>query len=100
MCFNPDPTKPAAEVVFTNKNSTTYANVNVEPVLYHKHLGLVLDSKMNYSKHVDEKIAKANQSIGVIKHLYNYLPRKVLLQINISYIRPNLGYCYISQAII
>ena len=48
---------------------------------------------MNYSKHLDEKIAKANQGIGVIKHLYNYLPRKVLLQIYISYIRPNLDYC-------
>ena len=48
---------------------------------------------MNYSKHLDEKIAKANQGIGVIKRLYNYLPRKVLLQIYISYIRPNLDYC-------
>ena len=65
MCFNSDPTKPAAEVIFTNKNSTTYetitfANVNVEPVLFHKLLGLVLDSNMNYSKHLDGKIAEAN----------------------------------------
>ena len=60
---------------------------------YDKHLGFVLDSKMNYSKHLDEKIAKASQGIGVIKRLYNYLPRKVLLQIYISYIRPNLDYC-------
>ena len=97
MCFNPDSAKPAAEIIFTNKNSTTYktitfSNVNVEPVLYHKHLGLVLDGKMNYSKHLDEKIAKANQGIGVIKHLYTYLPRKALLQIYISYTRPNLVY--------
>ena len=31
--------------------------------------------------------------IGVIKRLYNYLPRKVLLQIYTSDIRPNLDYC-------
>ena len=97
ICLNPDRTKPAEEVIFTNKNSTTYeivtfVSANVEPVFYHKHLGFVLDSKMNYSKHLDEKIAKANQGIGVIKRLYNYLPRKVLLQIYISYIRPNLNY--------
>ena len=72
MCFNPDRTKPAEEIIFTNKNSTTYeivtfARANVEPVFYHKHLGFVLDSKMNYSKHLGEKIAKANQGIGVIK---------------------------------
>ena len=48
---------------------------------------------MNYSKHLDEKIAKANQCIGVIKRLYNYLPRKVLLLTYISYVRPNLDYC-------
>ena len=48
---------------------------------------------MNYSKHLDEKIAKANQGIGVIKRFYDYLSRKVLLQIYISYIRPNLDYC-------
>ena len=48
---------------------------------------------MNYSKHLDEKIPKTNQSIGVIKRLYNYLPRKALLQIYISYILPNLDYC-------
>ena len=72
MCFNPDRTKPAEEVIFTNKNSTTYeivtfASADVEPAFYRKHLGFVLDSKMNYSKHLDEKIAKANQGIDVIK---------------------------------
>ena len=103
MCFNPDRTKPAEEVIFTNKNSTTYeivtfASADVEPVFYHKHLGFVLDSKMNYSKHIDEKIAKAaNQGIGVSKRLYNYLPRKVLLQIYTSYIRPNLAMLYITS---
>ena len=72
LCFNPDRTNPAEEVIFTNKKSTTYeivtfASANVEPVSYHKHLGFVLDSKMNYSKHLDEKIAEANQ--GVLKCL-------------------------------
>ena len=98
MCFNSDRTKPAEEVIFTNKNSTTYeivtfASANVEHVFYHKHRDFVLDSKMNYLKRLDEKIAEANQGIDVIKRLYNYLPRKVLLQICISYIRSNLDYC-------
>ena len=60
---------------------------------YHKHLGFILDSKMSYSKHIDDKIGKANQGIGVIKRLYNYLPRKALLQIYKSFIRPHLDYC-------
>ena len=98
MIFNPDPTKPAEEVIFTNRNSSSYetvlyAGVAVKPVDHHKHLGFILDSKMNYIKDLDGKITKANQGIGVIKRLYNYLPRKALLQIYKSFIRPHLDYC-------
>ena len=98
MIFNPDPTKPAEEIIFTNRNSTSYkavsySGVDVKTVDYHKHLGFTLDSKLNYMKHLDGKIAKANQGIGIIKRLYHYLPRKALLQIFKSFIRPHLDYC-------
>ena len=92
MIFNPDPTKLATEVIFTNRNLTlydpvSYSGVDVMQVNYHKYLGFILDSKMSYSKHIDGKIGKANQGIGVIKRLYNYLPRKALLYIYKSFIR-------------
>ena len=98
MIFNLDLTKPTEEVIFTNRNLTlydpvSYSGVDVMQVDYHKHLGFILDSKMSYSKHIDGKIGKANQGIGVIKRLYNYLPRKALLQIYKSFIRPHLDYC-------
>ena len=35
-------------------------------VEYHKHLGFVIDIKLNYMKHIDGKTAKANQGIGII----------------------------------
>ena len=89
MIFNPDPSKPVEEVNFTNRSSISYptisySDVDVLSVDYHKHLGFVLDSKMNYIKHIDGKIDK---------RLYNYLPRKTLIQIYKSFIRPHLGYC-------
>ena len=63
MIFNPDPTKPAEEVIFTNRNLTlydpvSYSGVNVMQVDYHKHLGFILDSKMSYIKHIDGNIGK------------------------------------------
>ena len=97
MLFNHEPSKPAEEIIFTNRNTSyqtvSYSGVDVMPVLYHKHIGFVLDSKMNYIKHIDGKIGKANQGIYLIKRLYNYLPRKALIQIYKSFKRPHLDYC-------
>ena len=40
----------------------------------HKHLGLILDGKLTFAKHVKEKTALARKGIGLIKHLRSYLP--------------------------
>ena len=46
MLFNPDITKPAEEVLFTNRSTSTYCpvafdGIAIEPVSDHKHLGLI-----------------------------------------------------------
>ena len=71
MVFNPDVRKPAEQVIFTNRNSTSYdtlsySGIDIKSVLNHKHLGFVLDSKLDYTEHIDAKIAKANQGIGIL----------------------------------
>ena len=74
MCFNPDPTKPAEEVLFSQKiikpvHPPIYFNgTEVKRVSEHKHLGLILDSKLTFVKHINEKISVARKWIGVIKH--------------------------------
>ena len=47
---------------------------------------------MDFSKHINEKISKAQKGISVIKKLYNILPRNVLLTIYKSFVRPHLDY--------
>ena len=42
---------------------------------------------------INEKISKANKGISLIKRLYTFLPRKSLLTIYKSFIRPHLDYC-------
>ena len=66
MLFNPDITKPAEEVLFTNRSTSTYCpiafdGIAIEPASDHKHLGLILDSKLTFNKHIDEKISIANR---------------------------------------
>ena len=53
---------------------------------------LILDSKLRFSKHLEEKISIANKGIGIIRRLYNFLPRFTLINIYKAYVRPHLDY--------
>ena len=46
-----------------------------------KALGIVLDSKLNFNTHVDQKIKKCNTIIGLMRQLPISLPRNALLTI-------------------
>ena len=98
MSFNPDPTKPAEEILFSHKRPRTHPplffnGVEVKRVAEHKHLGLILDPLLNFAAHLKEKIAKARKGIGLIKHLRQYLPTNVLDQIYKMHVRSHLDYC-------
>ena len=58
----------------------------------HKHLGMILDSKLSFKSHVSEAILKARRGIGLIRHLSQYVSRDVLDQMNKLYVRPHLDY--------
>ena len=100
MNFNPDPDKPAEEVLFSLKRKEEinhpplfFNNTMVKRVDDHKHLGLILDSKLNFKKHINEKISTARKWIGIIKQVSPYLPLNSLIQIYKMHIRPHLDYC-------
>ena len=98
MSFNPDPSKQAVEVLFSQKTSIiqhpvlTFNNDVVCSKDSQKHLGMVLDKKLTFSHHLREKISKANKGIGLITRLYKYLPRKTLINIYKAFVRPHLDY--------
>ena len=99
MIFNPDLSKQVKEVIFSRKTNTishlttTFNTVPVACTLCQKHLGLYLNGKLNFSHHINVKISKANKGIGIIKRLSHILPRKSLITIYKSFIRPHLDYC-------
>ena len=99
MEFNPDPTKQAAEVLFSCKKSNPlhpqlmFNGIVVEKVNEQKHLGLILDSSLSFVKHINEKIIKAKKNLGVIKHLSRFLPLKSLDQMYKALVRSHLDYC-------
>ena len=96
MQFNPDPNKQANQVYFSRKsNAGVYFSVdlNNSPVQLcesHKHLGIVLEKHLNFHEHIAKKIKICNKMIGTIKPLSFDLPRKSLLTIYKSFVRPHL----------
>ena len=99
MSFNPDSTKPAEEIIFSHKQTRQihpplfFNNIEVRKVNDHKHLGLILDSKLTFANHISEKVSKALKGVGVIKYLSSYVPVKTLDQIYKMYVRPHLDFC-------
>ena len=99
MSFNPDPNKQAIEVRFSHEiNSPTHPllyfnNQEVCSAAHHKHLGLILDSKLTFAKHISQKISIARKGIGIIKYMSSYAPNKTLYQIYKIFVRPHMDYC-------
>ena len=73
MLFNPDPSKPAQEVLYSRKKKNkihptiSLNNIQVERVSHQKHLGIILDEKLNFKKLIDGIILKLNKGISVKK---------------------------------
>ena len=99
MEFNPDPLKQATQIIFSCKRNETqhppiyFNGVEVATENEQIHLGLTLTKGLNFSKHVHEKIKKANKNIGIIKHLSKYLPFKTLNQMYKTFSRTHMDYC-------
>ena len=62
-------------------------------ILHLSSLGLILDSKLSFEKHLNEKIIKAKKNIGILKQLSKFLPLKTLDQIYKAFVRSHLDYC-------
>ena len=67
-------------------------NLSVQNASSQKHLGMILDEKLNFAPHLKEKCLKFNKGIEVIKKLQNILPRQPLLTIYKSFVRPHFDY--------
>ena len=85
MNFNPDPYKQAAEVIFSQK-----VEHHLHPPIYFNNVPVVTQP---FTKHLSEKICKANKGVGLLKKLRHKLCRKHLITIYKSNIRPHLDYC-------
>ena len=81
--FNVDKTE---EVMFSWKNAKPYNPIlqlrsdEIKARSEHKHLGMILDYKLDFKSHIREAIVEARRGIG-LKYLSKYVARDVLGQV-------------------
>ena len=98
MSFNLDPLKQAQEVLFSNKVTKTndpniiFNGNTVQKSANQKHLGLILDEKLNFNDHITSKITTVNKLTSTLRKPYHYMSHESVITIYKSFIRPHVDY--------
>ena len=98
MIFNTDLTKQAQEVIFSRKinkpvhPNLTFNNSQVGQTESQKHLGLILNNKLNFNEHLKGALDKISKTMGLIRKFQPILSRFSLLTIHKTFVRPHLDY--------
>ena len=95
MQFNADKTEGAIFSCKRNKLIHPGLRLGEEVIpskLEHKHLGVILYSKLNSRSHIREAILDARRGIDLLIYLSKYVSREVLDQTYKLYVRPHLDY--------
>ena len=96
MSFDSDLKKQSQEVIFSrqlNKPNHLLSNFNNTVVIQsttHKHLGMILDTKLDLQGHLKDKLSKISKTIGLLRKLQKILTRAPLLTIYKSLLDPIL----------
>ena len=87
MSFNPGIIKQTQEVIFSRKLqksnhfSLTFNGTSVTRSRIKKHLGMFLDLKLDFKKHIQNVANKVSKTIGLLHKLQKILPRPPLITI-------------------
>ena len=78
----------------TNYTMPTYSGsyATLGSVESEKDIGVIIDSKLNFDKHIQTQVNKANQIVGIIRRSFKYLDFKTFSLLFKSLVRPILEY--------
>ena len=78
-----------------NSLPLTLTKTKVRACQSQKHLGHILDKRLNFTEHINSKISKCDKLIGIIKKFFISFPRNAFLRIYKSFTRPRFDYAHI-----
>ena len=74
--------------------SLTFGRSPIPLVTKHKHLGLNITTDLKFHLHIKETIRKWNAALAPLYPVAKFIPRQVLKQIYLTYVRPVFDYGY------
>ena len=66
--------------------------VEIKKVDSDKDLGVIFDSNMKFGEHINSKVTKANQILGIIFRTFTYMDKEMFLNLFKSLTKPHLEY--------
>ena len=75
------------------KNVYTMSGKNLTETTEEKDLGVTIDCRLEYDKHIKNIVAKANRTLGMIRIAFNCLNKSMFLNLYKGLVRPLLEYC-------
>ena len=98
--FHPDKCKVLEIWGKSNSNTTNThhmsryegGSVDLEVVPHEKDIGVTIDGKMNFDKHIQTQINKANMMVGIIRRSFKLMDMETFCLIFKALVRPHLEY--------
>jgi hypothetical protein len=76
----------------TNKKEYSLGDTTLETSKDEKDIGVIIDDELKFSKHMSEKINKANKVMGIIRRTFIYLNEEMFKCLYKSLVRPIIEY--------
>ena len=68
-------------------------NHRIERVDHTKSLGLTINDRLSWTKHINEVCKKVSAAVDALKHISPFVSQSTAIQIYNAFIQPHLDYC-------
>lgn len=94
LLFHPQKCKHMQIATRAKEESHAYkmAGLVIETSQEERDLGVIIDSKLKFDSHIQNKINKANSVLGVIKRTFEYKDKSTLLILYKALVRPHIEF--------
>ena len=102
LTFHPDKCHVLTTGKFENIRHTHRYSVyekELEHVFEKKHLGVIMDSDLNFEQHIMTKVNKANSIMGLIRRSFTFLDCYLFKNLYVTFVRPHLEYAHLTKHI-